>query len=200
MKNNVCGCAACASCCCIAAAFSCGCSPQELTAMRRPSNGRQRDADGRPAPEHLRLYTVAPSKFHKTIETTGVVDFDNDQATSVLAPFSGPVSRLLVSLGDQVKQGRSAGGGGFARLCGGRQRLSQGARHRQDRPPAGRSGQGSGPASRRLAARSGPGGNRRRQRRGRPRRGPAGARLAECSIRRPSRTFRKAARLRAPRA
>ena len=34
-----------------------------------------------------------------------MVDFDNDQATSVLAPFSGPVSRLLVSLGDQVKEG-----------------------------------------------------------------------------------------------
>ena len=33
------------------------------------------------------------------------MDFDNDQATSVLAPFSGPVSRLLVSPGDQVKKG-----------------------------------------------------------------------------------------------
>jgi cobalt-zinc-cadmium efflux system membrane fusion protein len=53
----------------------------------------------------IRLHTVAWSKFHKTIETTGVVDFDNDQATSVLAPFSGPVSRLLVALGDQVKKG-----------------------------------------------------------------------------------------------
>ena len=55
--------------------------------------------------QNLRLYTVATSKFHKTIEATGVVDFDNDQATSVLAPFSGPVSRLLVSLGDHVKKG-----------------------------------------------------------------------------------------------
>jgi membrane fusion protein, heavy metal efflux system len=55
--------------------------------------------------EHVQLYTVQPSKFHKTIETTGVVDFDNDQATSVLAPFSGPVSQLLVSLGAQVKEG-----------------------------------------------------------------------------------------------
>ena len=35
-----------------------------------------------------------------------MVDFDNDQATSVLAPFSGPVSRLLASLGDQVKKGQ----------------------------------------------------------------------------------------------
>jgi cobalt-zinc-cadmium efflux system membrane fusion protein len=55
--------------------------------------------------EKIHIYTVAPSKFRKTIETTGTVDFDNDQATSVLAPFGGPVSRLLVSVGDQVKAG-----------------------------------------------------------------------------------------------
>jgi cobalt-zinc-cadmium efflux system membrane fusion protein len=55
--------------------------------------------------QNVHLYTVAPSQFRKTIDTTGAVDFDNDQATSVLAPFSGPVSRLLVSLGDQVKKG-----------------------------------------------------------------------------------------------
>ena len=55
--------------------------------------------------QNLHLYTVEPSQFRKSIEATGVVDFDNDQATSVLAPFSGPVSRLLVSLGAQVKQG-----------------------------------------------------------------------------------------------
>ncbi len=55
--------------------------------------------------EKIHLYAVAPSKFRKTTETTGTVDFDNDQATTVLAPFGGPVSRLLVSLGDQVKAG-----------------------------------------------------------------------------------------------
>ena len=55
--------------------------------------------------QNIHLYTVAPSKYHKTIETTGAVDFDNEQATSVLAPFSGPVSRLLVSPGDRVKKG-----------------------------------------------------------------------------------------------
>lgn len=54
--------------------------------------------------QHIHLYTVALSKFRKTIEATGVVDFDNDQATSVLAPFSGPVSRLLVSPGQHVKK------------------------------------------------------------------------------------------------
>jgi len=53
----------------------------------------------------IHLYEVQPSHFHKEIDTTGVVDFDNDQATSVLAPFGGPVSRLLVSPGDKVKAG-----------------------------------------------------------------------------------------------
>jgi cobalt-zinc-cadmium efflux system membrane fusion protein len=54
---------------------------------------------------HIQIREVQSAVFHRTIETTGVVDFDNDQATSVLAPFSGPVSRLLVSLGQQVKKG-----------------------------------------------------------------------------------------------
>ena len=56
---------------------------------------------------HIRLYAVEPSTFHDTIETTGVVDFDNDQATTVLAPFSGPVSRLLVSPGQRVAKGEA---------------------------------------------------------------------------------------------
>jgi cobalt-zinc-cadmium efflux system membrane fusion protein len=55
--------------------------------------------------QHIRLYTVAPAAFHKTVEASGVVDFDNDQATSVLSPISGPVSRLLVQPGQMVKAG-----------------------------------------------------------------------------------------------
>jgi membrane fusion protein, heavy metal efflux system len=55
--------------------------------------------------QNIHFFVVAPSKFRKTIEAAGTVDFDNDQATSVLAPFSGPVSRLLVSPGDRVKKG-----------------------------------------------------------------------------------------------
>jgi membrane fusion protein, heavy metal efflux system len=55
--------------------------------------------------QNIHLYTVASSTFHKTVETTGAVDYDNDQATSVLAPFSGPVTKLLVAQGDRVKKG-----------------------------------------------------------------------------------------------
>ena len=134
-----------------------------LTPAQRPAN----------PPVHGRAV-----QFRKTIETTGVVDFDNDQATSVLAPFSGPVSRLLVSLGDQVKQGASAGGRRFAGLRHRHQHLSQGHCHRTDRPPPRRSGQGSVQHNGVAEARGGASGNRRRQRRGRPRRGAASAGLA----------------------
>ena len=61
-----------------------------LTAAQRPN---------------IRLYTVQSAQYHRTIEATGTVDFDNDQATSVISPISGPVSRLLVSLGNAVKKG-----------------------------------------------------------------------------------------------
>jgi cobalt-zinc-cadmium efflux system membrane fusion protein len=54
---------------------------------------------------HIQLFTVASSRFRKTIDTTGVVDFDNDQATQILAPISGPVTRVLVQPGDAVKKG-----------------------------------------------------------------------------------------------
>jgi cobalt-zinc-cadmium efflux system membrane fusion protein len=55
--------------------------------------------------KNVHLYTVARSSFGNTVETSGTVDFDNDHATSVLAPFSGPVSRLLVSPGQNVRKG-----------------------------------------------------------------------------------------------
>jgi len=56
--------------------------------------------------QHITLDTVVSGPFHKAIEATGVVDFDNDQATSVLAPFSGPVTQLLVSAGQHVDKGQ----------------------------------------------------------------------------------------------
>lgn len=54
----------------------------------------------------IKLYTVAASSFHRTVDTTGIVDYDQNRSTAVLAPFSGPVTKVLVSLGEQVKQGQ----------------------------------------------------------------------------------------------
>jgi cobalt-zinc-cadmium efflux system membrane fusion protein len=55
--------------------------------------------------QRIQLLAVKNAKFRRTIETTGTVGFDNDQATTVLAPISGPVAQLTVSLGAQVKAG-----------------------------------------------------------------------------------------------
>jgi len=56
--------------------------------------------------QSIRLYTVEPSSYHTMTHTTGVVDFDHDRSTDVLAPISGPVAKLLVTLGQTVKQGQ----------------------------------------------------------------------------------------------
>ena len=57
--------------------------------------------------QHIRLVTVAEADFHKTIEAAGVVDFDNDQSTSVTSPISGLVTRLLVEPGQPVAAGQA---------------------------------------------------------------------------------------------
>ncbi len=57
--------------------------------------------------KHVRIFTVRQVAFHKSIETSGVVDFDNDQSTVVIAPFGGPVTQLLVKLGDHVGKGQA---------------------------------------------------------------------------------------------
>jgi membrane fusion protein, heavy metal efflux system len=53
----------------------------------------------------IRVDTIEASHFRRTLETTGTVAFDADQATQVVAPISGPVSRLLVNVGVAVKKG-----------------------------------------------------------------------------------------------
>jgi cobalt-zinc-cadmium efflux system membrane fusion protein len=80
-----------------------GCSPKpkEPSQPTVTSSGVMLTDDQR---KHVQIYTVAGSDFHKEIDTTGIVDFDNDQATSVLAPISGPVSRILVVPGQHVKK------------------------------------------------------------------------------------------------
>jgi cobalt-zinc-cadmium efflux system membrane fusion protein len=83
-----------------------GCSPSADSRTETPSITASNVTLTAAQLQNIHLSTVAPSKFHKSVDTTGTVDFDNDQATTILAPMSGPVSRLLVSLGDQVKAGQ----------------------------------------------------------------------------------------------
>ena len=84
-----------------------GCSskgePQAAAAADTPHNVTL-SADQR---THIHLLTVTRSTFHRSIETSGVVDFDHDRAAQVLAPFSGPVIDVLVEQGESVKQGQA---------------------------------------------------------------------------------------------
>jgi cobalt-zinc-cadmium efflux system membrane fusion protein len=54
---------------------------------------------------NITLTTVEFGRFHRNVDTTGIVDFDNNQATAMLAPFSGTVSQLLVEPGQSVRKG-----------------------------------------------------------------------------------------------
>ncbi len=91
----------------IASAWLSGCSGKaEGTHPAAPADpGTMRLTDAQRG--HIQIQEVRSAAFHRAFETTGVVDFDNDQATVVLAPFSGPVSRVFVSLGQQVKKGEA---------------------------------------------------------------------------------------------
>jgi cobalt-zinc-cadmium efflux system membrane fusion protein len=82
-----------------------GCSPKTDSGSGIPSVTVSNVTLTAAQKEKIQIYTVAPATFHKVTETTGTVDFDNDQATSVLAPFGGPVSKLLVDPGAKVKAG-----------------------------------------------------------------------------------------------
>ena len=55
----------------------------------------------------IHVTTVGPAKYRTTITTTGVVDFDHDRATDLLAPFSGSVTQVLATLGEKVKKGQA---------------------------------------------------------------------------------------------
>ena len=55
---------------------------------------------------HIELYTVVPVGYRQKIEAPGTVDFDNDQATSVVSPFTGPVTQIFVALGQPVVKGQ----------------------------------------------------------------------------------------------
>jgi cobalt-zinc-cadmium efflux system membrane fusion protein len=54
---------------------------------------------------NITLTTVTSKRFSKTVDTTGIVDFDNNRATAMLSPFSGTVALLLVEPGQAVKKG-----------------------------------------------------------------------------------------------
>lgn len=85
-----------------------------VLALGACSSGKDQDAAQTPhdvtltadQQKSMQLYTVAPSQYHTSFDTAGSVDFDQNQSTSVIAPFSGPVVKLLVTLGQTVTKGQ----------------------------------------------------------------------------------------------
>ena len=88
----------------LALAFVAGCSssPDESSATPAIPNVRLTKAQL----SHISLYTIAPVGYRQRIEAPGTVDFDNDQATSVVSPFTGPVTRIFAALGQPVAKGQ----------------------------------------------------------------------------------------------
>jgi cobalt-zinc-cadmium efflux system membrane fusion protein len=56
--------------------------------------------------QRLHFVTVDSTSYRPVVEVTGTVAFDGDQATTVLSPVSGPVTRVLVQPGDKVSRGQ----------------------------------------------------------------------------------------------
>jgi len=85
-----------------------GCSPHEDKGPESPAatvtvSNVTLTADQQ---QNIHLAAVQSSEFHKTVDTTGTVNFDEDQSTTILAPMGGPVSKILVTLGEQVTAGQ----------------------------------------------------------------------------------------------
>ena len=56
--------------------------------------------------KRLTILTAAAESFRPTLDVTGTVAFNGDHSTQVISPISGPVSRLMVSLGAAVSAGQ----------------------------------------------------------------------------------------------
>jgi membrane fusion protein, heavy metal efflux system len=54
----------------------------------------------------IHVEKIEPRVFNASITTTGTVAFNSDRSTQVIAPISGPVSRILVSPGARVERGQ----------------------------------------------------------------------------------------------
>lgn len=96
-----------ASACVTLIAFAAGCGAKQdaavAAAAAKPSSFRVSD-DQR---AKLKIITLARETFAPTLEATGTVAFNGDKSTQVLSPVSGPVSRILVSLGASVTAGQA---------------------------------------------------------------------------------------------
>jgi membrane fusion protein, heavy metal efflux system len=54
---------------------------------------------------HLQIVKVTAKTWQTTVQTTGTVDWDADHTTQVITQVNGPIARILVDTGKQVKAG-----------------------------------------------------------------------------------------------
>ena len=54
----------------------------------------------------IRVAAISLSPFRSAIRTTGTVAFNGDRSTQVLAPVSGPITKILVNPGSVVRRGQ----------------------------------------------------------------------------------------------
>ena len=88
-----------------------------LSSCRAPQDTKAASNEGLTSPQpglftvpreqfaHLRIVPVATSNWAIAIHTTGTVDFDADHTTQAITQVNGPISRILVDTGAQVKAG-----------------------------------------------------------------------------------------------
>lgn len=93
----------------IASAAGCG-SKSDVDAAEAHADSSRKDSSvviPTEQRERIGLTVVAPSAFHKLIQTTGTVAYDGDQSTQIVAPISGPVTQILVQPGAHVRRGQA---------------------------------------------------------------------------------------------
>jgi cobalt-zinc-cadmium efflux system membrane fusion protein len=56
---------------------------------------------------HIQVVTVQPTSWPRVLRLTGTVAYNSFQTTPVISQVSGPVSRIMVSPGQQVKKGQA---------------------------------------------------------------------------------------------
>jgi membrane fusion protein, heavy metal efflux system len=92
-----------------------GCSTRAQDADPNSANSGKPDPAGDQAQlftvpqqqmSHVQLVTIAPSVLTRNLSLTGTVAFNAFETTPVITQISGPVSRIVVAPGEQVRRGQ----------------------------------------------------------------------------------------------
>ena len=56
---------------------------------------------------HVQVFTIEPTNLQRSLRLTGTVAYNNFHTTPVITPVSGPVSRIVVVPGQNVRKGEA---------------------------------------------------------------------------------------------